>query len=124
MDDNFETNIPQKALRPLLQLGSELGFDPSSSEEAEAFFVSLIAQFSGPDDELEDWLRERLASCFRCLGQMPRWIQNPNWQFTEFGPMLFIGQVDVSPGLFHDDASFFTFFEPKMGLVRSIVQVA
>jgi hypothetical protein len=124
MDDSFETSIPQKALGPLLQLGSELGFDPTSSEEAETFFTSMVAQFSGPDDSLEGWLREQLGSCFKSLGRKPRWIQNPNWQFTDHGPMLFVGQLDIPPGLFHDDASFYTFFEVKTGILRTIVQVA
>jgi hypothetical protein len=124
MDDSFETTIPQQALGPLLQIGTELGFDPIGSEEAEAFFTALVARYSGPGDGLEIWLREQLVDRFKCLNEMPRWIQNPTWQFTNLGPMLFVGQLDARPGVFHDDASFYTFFEAKTGVVRAIVQVA
>jgi RNAse (barnase) inhibitor barstar len=37
---------------------------------------------------------------------------------------VFVGQIDIPVGLFHDDASFYTFYESRIGTVRTIVQVA
>ena len=105
MTDQFSTKIPENALTPLLEIGAQIGFDPTSSTEAEDFFVDLIRQFTGPDDNLKDWLQKQLADRFKCVDTKPDWIQNPSWPFTPTGPMMFMGQINVPPGLFHDEAS-------------------
>lgn len=124
MSDGFETKIPSKLLPVLLSLGNELGFDPTGSSEAETFFAGLITRFRGAERELPDWLKKELANSFNCIGQKPDWIQNPNWAFTPKGPMIFVGQINLPPGLFHDEAAFYVFYEPQGGLTKTILQVA
>jgi len=117
MSDAFDSKIPSARLGHLLELGTEIGFYPASSLEAEAFFASLLMQFTGPEAGLKEWLREQIAAGFRCVGQKPIWIQNPSWPFTEHGPMVFVGQINIPRGLFHDEASFYTFYDQQTGVV-------
>jgi len=124
MDDHFTSKIPQPALDFLLQIGKELGFDPCSSENTEEFLSELADSFGGSDVTLEDWLRNQLSGRFRCVGDSPKWIQNPSWPLTKCGPMVFVGQIDIKPGLLHDDASFFVFTDVKTGEIKTIVQIA
>jgi hypothetical protein len=37
--------------------------------------------------------------------------------------MMFIGQVNVPPGLFHDEASFYVFYDLQSGATRTLLQV-
>ncbi len=124
--DRFETAIPLHQLEVLLKLGLEFGFDPVSSTELEAYFLHLLREFRGEPEELAEWLRPKLSTMFRSLVEGPDWIQNPNWQASVNGPMLFVGQIDcsVDTGLFHDDASFYVFFDQQTGERRTVLQVA
>jgi hypothetical protein len=122
----FESTIPLDSLRVLLDLGREFGFDPLSSVEMEAYFACLLDHSPDTGEGLLEWIRPQVAQAFRCLVAAPRWIQNPNWQLHAGRPMQFIGQLDVTRavGLFHDDASFYVFFDPPTGICRTIVQVS
>jgi len=122
----FESKIPLDSLGVLLELGREIGFDPLSSVEMEAYFARLLDQSPDTGEGLLECLRPQVAQAFQCLVASPKWIQNPNWQLHAGRPMRFIGQIDVSRalGLFHDDASFYVFFDPPTGMCRTIVQVS
>jgi hypothetical protein len=124
MDDGFDTQIPPRALAALLELGSQLGFDPTASPEAGEFFAQVVAEYCGTDEGIQDWLGRKLSPLFKCVDVRPQWIQNPSWPFTSHGPMTFVGQIDIPPGLFHDASSFYTFYEPESGLIKTILQVA
>jgi hypothetical protein len=122
--DHFDAKIPLEALNTLLEIGNELGFDPTASDEAEVFFLAKISEFSADHKNISDWLREEVPHFFICVGVFPRWIQNPAWPFTSDGPMTFVGQIDISSGLFHDEASFYVFIERKTGATKTVVQVS
>lgn len=121
--DNYESAIPPNWLDVLLDLGATLGFDPTSSTEMEAWCSVLINRC---DPCEERTVREKVASGFKCLSARPNWIQNPDWPVGKSGPMLFVGQIECpqTAGLFHDDASFYLFFDPETGERRTMLQVA
>ena len=122
--DDFETRIPNWALTVLLDIGSEIGFDPTASSESEDYFITVLQEFNGEQWELETWLRSKFAEAFKSVGALPEWIQNPSWQFSKKGPMIFVGQINVPPGLFHDEASFYLFFDQETGTTKTIIQVS
>lgn len=123
MSSTFESGIPPQWLSILLDIGVELGFDPTSSLEMEAWCARLV-RYHNPSDEAG--VRRTLGTAFRCLDNKPQWIQNPNWQVGPSGPMIFVGQLDCppTPNLFHDHASFYVFFDPSTGERRTVLQVA
>jgi hypothetical protein len=123
---DFESRIPAESLEVLLDLGAELGFDPTSSAEMESYLVELLSQSPGPGTSLSEWLRPRIETAFRSIAGRPEWIQNPDWQVGSGRPMWFIGQIGVpaDAGLFHDEAMFYVFWDPESGVVRSVVQVS
>jgi hypothetical protein len=124
--DRFESRIAVDHLRVLLDLGVEFGFDPTSSVEMENYFANLVQEFRGSPSDLYAWVRPKIEQSFRCVTSIPRWIQDPDWQLSSNSPMVFVGQIDCPPagGLFHDDASFYVFFDPTSGKRSTIVQVA
>jgi hypothetical protein len=124
MEKDFESKIPTKVMALLLDLGTEIGFDATSSTDAEKFFLRLMDQFSGTPNDFPAWLRREVSNSFICFKDRPKWIQNPAWPFTDRGPMMFIGQMDLPSGLFHDSASFYIFYEPKSGVTDTILQIA
>jgi hypothetical protein len=123
MKDDFDTGLSSTDLKILLELGKELGFDPTGSREAEMFFCGLIARFNKTDGDFERWLRKEVGP-LKCIGKKPKWNQSSDWPFTEDGPMTFVGQIDVPPGLFHDEASFYVFYESRTGRTKTLLQVA
>jgi hypothetical protein len=124
--DTFESEIPLEHIDILLDLGGEYGFDPTSSIEMESYFAALISDFSGPEDGLNAWLKIKVREEFCCVAKSPVWIQNPDWQLEAGRPMWFVGQLDVhaARGVFHDDASFYIFWNHETGNVRGVIQVS
>jgi hypothetical protein len=121
--DNFETKIPMEWLEVLLDLGVKIGFDPTSSLEMEEWCCRLI-EHAVPQDITT--IRNAIESAFKRVRLKPNWIQNPQWPVGPNGPMIFIGQIDCpkSAELFHDDASFYAFFDPTTGERHTVLQVA
>lgn len=72
---------------------------------------------------LESWLRQEVKSRFVCLGKPPRWLQAPDWQFDEIGPMIFVGQLDVT-ALRHDTCWAYVFLSQVNGKYKVIEQSA
>ena len=125
-EDLFCSGIPAEYLELLLDLGIEYGFDPTSSIEMEDFMMSMLSEFSEQNGDLQEWMRSRLKGCFRCVKDSPVWIQNPDWQVESGRPMWFVGQVDIpaAQGVFHDDASFYIFWDNETGAIRCVMQVS
>jgi hypothetical protein len=94
--------------------------------ESEEFFATLVSRFAGSKSDFLRYVKENLPSWFRFVSQPPRWLQEAEWQFSRGVPMVFVGQVDVSAGAqwFHDDASFFVFWDPETGETKVTIQVA
>lgn len=121
--DTFDTPISIAHLELLMDIGSRFGFHPLSSLEAESYFVKLLE--SAPSDALEEYLISSVEKAFKTMATAPQWIQDPEWQFTSNGPMLFIGQLHVSgsSGYFHDDGYCYIFFDPKTGVFKTVLQL-
>jgi len=105
----------------LLKICKKYSVDPSSSLNAESFFRTLLAEYSGKFDSLEiaQWLEEKVANSFICMKDRPKWIQSSEWPFDNNHPVIFIGQIDVSVDekplmqIFHDATSFYLFINNK-----------
>jgi hypothetical protein len=110
----------------LLSEAASAEIDISSSEDAERFFTEIVTTFEGDKNEFVAYVRAKLPEWFRCITVRPLWIQNADWQFAGGKPMVFAGQFDVScdAGWFHDDASFYTFWDPEMGDTKTVIQVS
>jgi hypothetical protein len=83
---------------------------------SEEFFRNLLAQYTGHADNLAAWLEQQNPRHFIALGDRPRWIQNPEWPFSDGRPLVFAGQIDVSTQhggiaaeIYHDDTSLYVF---------------
>ena len=89
---DFVSEIPWEKMEILLKLGEEFGFDPSSSIESEQYFPKLVSNYQVSDAKLINLLREDIKRDFRVIGEKPKWVQNPEWQFNNGKPMEFVGQ--------------------------------
>jgi hypothetical protein len=125
-EDSFETRIPLDRLVVLLELGREFHFDPVGSTEMEEFFADQFESFHGDEAEFRSWSTSLVTRAFRYTNLPPNWIQNPQWPVSENGPMLFVGQIDCPAiqGVFHDETSFYVFFDPLSGERQTIMQIA
>ena len=106
----------------LLPIVAEHGALPDESQE---FFIHIVEGFTGSKEELLAHVRQHAKEWFPSVGELPRWVQNPDWQFWDGKQMAFVGQIDVpqSAGWFHDDASFFLFWDPQSGATETVIQV-
>ena len=107
-----------ETLSLILGVVEPYGVYPLSSDDAETFFTVLLSHYSGPSERgcLVDWLNNQLSTLFVSVGERPRWIQNPDWQFAHGKPMIFAGQIDISKKAFpfyHDDTSLYIFIASK-----------
>ena len=109
----------------LVSIVSEVGAQVDVPREAEAFFTAVVERCATKEDCLEH-VRDNLRTWFRAVHSYPVWIQEAEWQFAQGRPMIFVGQVDVpaAKGLLHDDSSFFVFWDPEGGEIRTVSQVA
>ncbi len=110
----------------LLGMVSEVGAQVSVPLESEEFFSGMVTEFTGSREQFLDFVRENLRRWFRTVHTSPQWIQEAEWQFSDGKPMVFVGQIDVprEKGLFHDDASFYVFWNPVTGETKNVIQVA
>jgi hypothetical protein len=110
----------------LLRLTSEAAVRPDVPLESEQFFSALVDTFLGSKEECIEFIRSNLRVWFTSMTEGPRWLQEPEWQFSGGKPMVFVGQIDVpsSRGYFHDDASFYLFWDGDTGEEKVVVQVA
>jgi hypothetical protein len=125
MEHTFESLIPLADLGVVLSVCAEHGVDPTSSSQSEIFFAEVVRNAHENRVDLSDAVRDSLVQ-FRSVSEPPSWIQNPDWQFADGRPMVFVGQIKVSAqaGCFHDDASFYVFWDPETGETNTLIQVA
>jgi hypothetical protein len=112
-----------EAMPDLLELISPMGALPDRPVEAEAFFATLVEQFSNRA-ALRSHIVSQRGDWFRVLGERPMWIQEAEWQWSANEPMVFVGSIDAPQGTFHDDARFFLFWAPRSGETKCVIQVA
>jgi hypothetical protein len=126
VNDDSGNRIPIEHIPLLIRLGSHYGFHPGASRESEEYFAQLIGECRREGDGWRDLIEQSVAQAFRTIAEAPEWIQSGDWQFADGRPMVFVGQIDVpaGKGWFHDDASFYVFWDPDSGETRTIIQVA
>ena len=107
----------------LLALTAPQGARPDVPQEAEAYFTQLVARFDDRE-KCRVHLAEVVPGMFRCLSGQPDWIQDPNWPWFKDEPLVFVGSLEAPPGTFHDDARFYVFWSPKVGITRCVIQVS
>jgi len=125
MENTFDSSIPLPDLEVVLSVCAERNIDPTSSVESEAFFADVLRIARENRVDLIEAVRDSLSR-FRSVSNPPLWIQNPDWQFANGRPMVFVGQINVpaQASQFHDDAHFYVFWDPDTGETKTLVQVA
>jgi hypothetical protein len=108
----------------LLHILSEVGAD--INDESEQFLLRFLENFQGSKDDFLRFVEDNLYKWFKFIKYKPDWIQNAEWQFNNGKPMIFVGQVEVEPNneYFHDEASFYFFWDSETGDVKNIIQVS
>jgi hypothetical protein len=112
--------------KDIFLLVSEVGVRADIPIESEEFFTAIVENFSGSPDELLSHIKSNLNYWFRHLGKKPCWLQEPEWQFSNGKPMIFIGQINVSnvSQYFQNEAAFFCFWDPETGETKTIIQIS
>jgi hypothetical protein len=126
LEDSFHPQIPLQYYDIFLSIGQELGFDPSTPKELEAYCNCLLAEFQKTrNEDFREWVWPRLVSSFVCLSKRPAWIQDPQWQVSDGRPMVFVGQLDVQSEsrIGSCPVSFYVFYDPEKGDTRVVRQV-
>ena len=91
---SFESVFSDDIYEPLLDLCCKYDLDPEMNIDSEKYFLNAIDSFGINDnDELIRQLEIKIKKEFVSLNSQPEWIQNPDWQFNEGKPMIFIGQL-------------------------------
>lgn len=110
----------------LMKTLSDIGVRPDLPIECEHYFTKMVDEFPGNQSEFINHVRENMRSWFRSLSDEPTWLQEPEWQFHNGKPMVFVGQINVPPTgeFFSDEAVFMTFWDADSGEIKVLVQVA
>ncbi|HET6250040.1 MAG TPA: hypothetical protein VFE47_20280 [Tepidisphaeraceae bacterium] len=91
--DRDEMLFGSKVVRVAAELSASVLADP------ERIFVRDLYREYLDDEKPRDvvkWLRPRLETAFKCVGERPRWIERTEaWPFLNGRPMTFIRQFDV-----------------------------
>lgn len=90
------------------------------------FLAPIAETFDGTSEEFVEYVRDRASEWYRSLGDGPNWMQEPEWQYFEGRPMVFVGALERRPretGL-HDDAVFYVFWDPPTGVTQTVIQLA
>ncbi len=120
-DDPPADDIELQVFELVSDVSGRYGVSPSMSTDAEQFFSSLLAEYTGDLENLTSWLEERLSEHFVAVGARPSWLQGPEWPFANGRPMIFVGQIDltiqnggIASELYHDDTSLYVFIGRKV----------
>lgn len=110
----------------VLNVAHGFGVDVDAPMASREFFERIISGFSGTKEELIAYVEAKMPEWFRALSERPDWLQNPEWQFFDGVPMIYIGHVDVPAknDLFHDQARFFVFWHPQWDETKTVIQVS
>lgn len=72
--------------------------------------------------KMKSWLKEKIKKWYPHM-KIPKWIQSPNWPFSNGKPMMFMGQVNLDNSTcFHDTTSLYVFFCIDTGEYKVIKQ--
>lgn len=92
----------------------------------EDFLEGFADSFEGSESEFLSFVRANISKWYRTLESPPEWLQEPDWQYFEGRPMVFVGAIDRDPGAsgLHDDARFFVFWDPETGVTETVIQLS
>lgn len=125
MTDSFESVFSPDIIDPLYQLCGKYDLDPEMNIDSERYFLNIINTIDYDDvKDLMLQLEPKILKDFVCLNEQPEWIQNPDWQFNEGKPMIFIGQLSKgynNLGI-SCDMVFYIFYDPDDGTVKTVIQ--
>jgi hypothetical protein len=102
-----------------------LAAHPSWLDVDTRFLKQHILPYAGErsGETLKHWLHAQLLERFKYVKEPPEWLQNPGWPINEHGPLVFLGQIEVT-NYFHDSAAAYVFHDPVSGATETIIQVA
>ena len=99
---------------------------PAWLDISSGYFERLLEQAGERKGKaLKDFLKKKILDDYRCLDKKPKWLQSPQWPVEEGIPLVFVGQLDVTPlSLFHDLSQLYVFFNEKTkGFVHIVQQM-
>jgi hypothetical protein len=112
-----------QAYSTLMRIGDQLGIRADNHEE---LIESELRRYTGDESELESWVRALLGRRFPSVAGRPAWLQEEEWPVSSSGhPLTFLGQINVphdATDLFHDDTTFYLFFDAGSGGTEVVVQ--
>lgn len=68
-------------------------------------------------------LRKAIKEKFLYIKKPPKWLQSPQWMFSNGEPLKFIGQTDITD-IRHDTAQLYIFYDEKNDRFLTIEQAA
>ncbi len=121
---SFETDIPDKELLELMELGNEMGFDPLASMESEEYFLKLLEKYAPLGEEKMQAVRKEIEKDFLTFDKPPQWIQGSEWPFFNGKPMYFVGQLDTADNkkAMPCGLCFYVFWDKETGTIETIAQ--
>ena len=110
----------------LLEIVAEAGAYINVPIESHQFYERLWREFHGSREDFLGYVRKNVSDWYTVMSVSPNWIQEAEWPFSDGRPMIFVGQVDIKgpSAWFHDDASFFLFWNPSNSEAKTVIQVA
>ena len=125
MNDTYQSVFSEEIRYPLCELCDRYNIDPESSIESENYFINLINGINyATIEELISVLEIKIKRDFLIMNNTPEWIQDPNWQFNNGKPMVFVGQISKGYNTLgiSCDMVFYVFYDSDDGCVKTIIQ--
>ena len=116
----------EDVINEILLIVYDFGALPDVPIEGEEFFRKIVSEFAGDKDALLGFIRRQSPIWFSSFSRPPQWVHEPEWQYNNSRPMIFVGQINITTRnrYIHDDSSFYLFWDPTTGDMKSIAQVS
>lgn len=86
-----------------------LGISPSSE-----YFTSIFDKLDNEKlskNEKKAQIKSKIQKDFVSINKPPKWLQNPEWKIINGKPLVFIGELDITPK--KDRAKIYVFLNPE-----------
>ena len=126
MNRSIEELLEGPLLRPIYEAITRYGALPDYPSDARDFLQRQLDEFVGTDEQFVSYIRSKSGEWFRSAAGLPPWIQEAEWQYADGRPMLYVGYVGLpeNSGWLHDEARFFVFWSPELGMTKVVIQVS
>lgn len=94
---------------------------PAWLNAPESYIQALLQGHEGTEAEQVAYLKAVLREKFVCMKKPPKWLQDAKWPMADGEPLMFVGQMDISP-LLHDSAQLYVFYDARSGQFHHIAQ--